>query len=122
MNAHAPIARIVGLIRRLASENDNEALAALHALRRTLKSIDGDLNDIAEIVAANIAPKADQTIVTAPRREWLDRVAWLLTCHDCLSSKEFHFLRGLRGGKYTPTDKQLKWLGQIYAREQRRAR
>ena len=119
MNALVPIGdRLDPLIRRLASNQPGEVLACVVAMKRQLAKVGLDFNDLAGMLTAPAVirhpePDAHCGGVSSYR----EAVDWLITLKPgALSGKERDFILNmsdrLRSG--SPTEKQAKWIGDIF--------
>jgi hypothetical protein len=140
--------RVGKLLRLLGSDKEGEMLAATAALRRTLHGAGADLHDLAESIEGTAngkkfteedAQKIYQAGVEDGRREAEantgfhsvddDGPPWHAIAQECAErldrmrdERERQFVqdmvrRTVRGG--TPTEKQAKWLRDIYTRVRR---
>ena len=114
--------RLGMLIPLLASNHDGEVVATARAISRTLASAGADWHDLASAVTG---PSAQQREPPPPPRpwqptSWADLCSVIICCHsDRLSTKEDTFVNDMSrrlvlGGE--PTEKQAKWLRNIWAR------
>ena len=144
MNTLAPIADKLGkLIRLLSSDKDGEVLAAARAIGRTLNGEKLTIHDLAERLAAGGAKFTESDAEEIYRRgkadgrreadhdtgfRSVDEPTWNEIARACeaasgkLNERERKFVsdmvaRTVRGGD--PTEKQAKWLRDIYARVRR---
>lgn len=130
MNAHTPIAeriaalapRLGPLVGKLGSPHEGEIVAAARAIGRQLERHGLGWNDLGAAIAAepvrvvyrDRAPEPDPAAA-----EWRAMAEFLASREELLSPKEADFIANMRrlirrGG--TPTDRQRKWLHDIYAK------
>ena len=128
------------LIRRLATDNDGEALACVRALARVLKSAGMSFHDLADAITKPAAtayyeqpgrkyhyeppPTPDPPpFEDAPFRTWAEVMEFLVKKADepfsPLREKEKEFVRSARDGVRSygkPTERQEKWIRDILKR------
>jgi len=117
------------LIRVLASDNDGEALNALRALGRELRSNGCDFHDLAD--AAGAAPRIQYSVAPCPvceARTKRDRtpapegshakdLKWLLAQrYPFFTAKEAEFLETVQSWKGDLTERQAAWFGKLLAK------
>lgn len=114
---HAIPARVRMLLPLIGSPIDGEALAACNAIVKTLAAAGLDLNDLAAVIHCSSEAKPNTLRAT--------HLAFDLarTCRDLergiLSARERAFVGEMvRRGRRSPSPKQARWLGDIYAKIQ----
>jgi hypothetical protein len=132
--------RIKKLVRMLSSEREGEVVAAAHALVRTLRANGSDIHTLADSIGSGKLSEADmQRLYGAgyddgkraaerqqPARFYsVDEPTWHEIAVECAEHRR---LRGDREQEFVadmvrrtvhggiPTEKQAKWLRDIYAR------
>jgi hypothetical protein len=108
----AKIARLVPL---LGSNRDGEIIATVHAIGRSLKSAGRDWHDLAAAIETNTTSRLS---AAAAHRDWRGDLKFCAQTFDRLNERERDFVASLVSSTAwrEPTEKQLKWLGDIAAR------
>jgi hypothetical protein len=136
------VEKISKLIKLLSSDNDGEALAAVHALQRLLAQEGTDIHELAERVEGRKLSQAEmQRIYDAAYQDGKQAAAvnagfsnvggpsfYEMACeikHKAdgrLSPKETYFINDMVRwcARREPTEKQAKWLHAIYCKIGRR--
>jgi hypothetical protein len=121
---------VAKLIRMLASTSDGEALGAVRALERVLKSRGADFHDLARLIETPSPAPPSGGRTEAGRREYFDEdapVAWEIMVAACVdeperfTEREQDFLLSMQNWRGEPTPKQLSWLTVLFKRVRRAA-
>lgn len=109
-----PVTRIAlaKLVRLLASDKDGEALGAVYAIRRLLRTNKRDLHDLAAIIehARPLAPPIDDL------PPWRVMLAAVEEHSARLKPKDRAFVYSLGRWHGGLSDKQKKWLADLFER------
>lgn len=124
------------LIPRLASDSDGEVVATVRAIQRTLKKHECDLHDLAALAAGGSGggQKSNANGNGSERRQqrrkttsdmpedhddWMEVATFCCDRAGSLRSREAEFVEGMIDNLQqwgTPTEKQGRWLWDIYCR------
>jgi hypothetical protein len=114
------------LVKLLSSDKDGEVLAAVHAIRRTLKSSGADIHEFAARIKGGgklEEPQSEAYPKETATPSWYDMA---LACAerdgDRLNSREREFVDDMVRwtARREPSEKQGKWLHALYCRLERR--
>jgi hypothetical protein len=109
----ARIAQLLRLI--LISDKPGEAIAAIEALKRALQAAGLDAHALADAAAARLDHAQSQSVPFGAG-EWRQMVNACQRHGNHLSGREQRFLNTLSAYRSKPTEKQLLWLADIFAR------
>jgi hypothetical protein len=121
----APATRsaLAKLIRLLSSDVDGEALGAVRAPGRALRSAGADFHDLANIVeTSSTAPSASDRPDHFDGDDGETELPWQSMVDVCTGElerftfKEQQFLHTMQRWRGTPTEKQLNWLNALFER------
>ena len=108
--------RLRKLVLLLSSDHDGEVVSAARAIGRMLKDAGADWHALAD--AINLSNAAHVQHLCPP---WQRMASVCRSQGHRLSSKEFDFVSNLAMATREPSEKQLKWLRDIFQRLQVRA-
>lgn len=117
--------KLAKIIPLLASPRDQEALAALRALRRALEIAGADIHQFTDIIVASLPQplRQSQAEKQPPPRPnlkrdypWQEIAVWCLNVAEVLSDTESGFLRSMTYKVDAPTYRQEAWLYGLYKR------
>ena len=126
MSADIPadrLPRVGQLLRLLSSDRDGEALAAVRALARELKSANADFHDLADRLAEGPTPAARASSRAPANDDWRGAARWCASHGDGLNAREQQFIDDMAGKARranTLTERQESWLWAIHDRLKRR--
>ena len=104
--------RLRRLVLMLSSDNDNEVLSAARLIGRTLQQNKKDWHWLADHLTS-----ADAALPPPVSLKWRSAVEMVLANYeDDLSDKEVSFLWNMAEWRRRPTEKQAKWLTDIFER------
>jgi hypothetical protein len=117
------LAKVAKLIRPLASDKPGEAMAAVHAIRRTLAGAGLDLHDLAHVIeTAGEIKTAPEVVPSDETIDWQQFAVRILRHHGAeLNEKEATFVGTMSRWRGLPSRKQQEWLCDIAARFAARA-
>ncbi len=110
----APLPMRVGqLVRLLSSDKAGEVVAAAAALNRTLAGVGLDIHDLAAVVEAGLGVPL---VPDDSGEDWRSIARFCRRRPDRLAEKEAGFVETILQYRAPPTERQLKWLHDIYGR------
>jgi hypothetical protein len=101
--------RLRKLILMLSSSHDGEVVGAARAIARVLQDANADWHALADAISF-------------PNQTHASHLKWQEMARACrmqahrLSPREFDFINNIALASYEPSEKQLKWLRDIYCR------
>ena len=110
--------RLRKLVLLLSSDHDGEIVSAARAIGRTLKDAGADWHALANAINFSEAARYRYSS-RGPLRgkaQWQRMVALCRSKEYRLSRKETDFLRNLAWATREPSEKQLRWLADIFER------
>jgi hypothetical protein len=104
--------RVAQLLRlALVTDKTGEALGAIEGLKRTLHAAGLDAHDL--VVGLN---DVRSQVASFGAGDWRQMVNACQRRGDCLSDREQRFLNTLSNYQTRPSEKQIVWLADIFAR------
>lgn len=105
--------RLGRIIALLGSDKDGEVLAAVAALRRTLKANGADLHDLISLLEGKVKVVHEKGGPSAPL-SWREKIVACQRERDFLTEWERGFLESMSMWNRKPTEKQSAVLDRIY--------
>jgi hypothetical protein len=108
--------RVGQLVRLLSSDRVGEAGAAALALNRAINAAGRDIHWLAEIVVAALADAPALVPLDDDCCDWKSVALFCRHHRSLLNEKEAKFVETISQYWRSPTERQLKWLHDIYVR------
>jgi hypothetical protein len=89
----------------IGSHHDGEALAAARKADQCIRQLGLTWGDVIHVSGAH-----------APPRDWQHMARACRAQAHRLSAREFDFINNIAMARFEPSDKQLKWLSDIFGR------
>ena len=117
--------KLAKLVPRLASDADAEIVSSVRAIDRVLRGAGFDWHDLTDALTPALPPPRPARQRQRPEPQgkrpqtWLEIANWCALCPQAgtLSPKEMEFVLSMVGNLRRfrePTEKQTKWLGDIF--------
>ena len=113
------VSRLEKLLPMLSSDHDGEALNAVRAIDRTLRTAGRDWHDLTASLTVPAETKTKARDGDGANDDWRTARQWCADREEFLSEREAEFISSLAHWQ-SPTERQLAWLKIIQANIRRR--